>query len=149
MDMNNFNLLKSEFANLTSQLKSSLEATSTLAALSDFDIAAMAGGGGAGAGAGGTTTTTLTSISGAPPPACLDFTNKLSSGTTSLFETTTEKTADSTSTLLNSINNLKKVANCTGPAISEVEKSGGELTWVMNNTINVSFFMFSKIQIPA
>lgn len=94
MDMNNFNLLKNEFANLTNQLKSSLESANSLV-LNEVEL--------------GSTTLTATDNTN------FDF---KSNSTASLFE----NKSDATNTLLNSINNLKKATGCTTSMIQN-EKS--------------------------
>ena len=109
MDMNNFNLLKNEFANLTNQLKSSLESANSLGVLNELEL--------------GSTATTLTNTATANSISSVDF-SKLNS-TASLVES---KSSDSTNTLLNSINNLKLVAGCVNPTAMLNENA--EQTWV-------------------
>jgi hypothetical protein len=119
MDMNNFNLLKNEFANLTNQLKSSLENTSSLV-LNNLDL--------------GSTATTLSTTSNA---SCATFANKTNSNTNlssidfaklNQTQSLLENKSDSTNNLLNSINNLKKAACSANPGVSNNENF--EQTWV-------------------
>ena len=119
MDMNNFNLLKNEFANLTNQLKSSLENTTSLV-LNNLDL--------------GSTASTLSTTSNASNATFANKTNSntnLSSidfGKSNCTQLSFENKSDSTNTLLNSINNLKKVACSANPTSSS---DNYEQAWVI------------------